>query len=332
MPSDALLQRIAASTEGFAGADLQALCTAAVMAAVTRAAPTLIDRLCTTSEGQLCAANQEQLQPNQQQQQQVHAQQPKQMHRQPPPTGSQQQAQPELQGSVEQQHCQHEQENSNDLQQQQQQSLQHHEHEPAVRQQPGQQLADDLPKKLPQKLLEKLKVKAVDWQTALAAAPLPCSARQNLSALSSGHARALPYHLAPLLIPCVIRALGCIAAAQLPWHGPMLTALEAAGEADAEGVTRVQASHGAADGLARRGRLEDVLMELGAVQASSNHQSGADNHSFYRTRNTLCHACKALWLVTTGQPLCLSPLLVCVMMLVSAAHCQHDKTLFICYY
>lgn len=44
-PPEATLRAIAAATDGYAGADLQALCTAAVMAAVRRATPTLVDDL-----------------------------------------------------------------------------------------------------------------------------------------------------------------------------------------------------------------------------------------------------------------------------------------------
>ena len=42
-----MIDSIAAATDGFAGADLQALATAAVMAAVGRAAPDLVDSLVT---------------------------------------------------------------------------------------------------------------------------------------------------------------------------------------------------------------------------------------------------------------------------------------------
>lgn len=40
-----MLSRLAAATEGFAGADLQALCSAAVLAAARRTAPGLTDTL-----------------------------------------------------------------------------------------------------------------------------------------------------------------------------------------------------------------------------------------------------------------------------------------------
>lgn len=44
-PPEDLLQQVAARAEGFAGADLQALCTAAVMAAVRRSSPLLLEQV-----------------------------------------------------------------------------------------------------------------------------------------------------------------------------------------------------------------------------------------------------------------------------------------------
>ena len=281
MPSGALLHRVAASTEGFAGADLQALCTAAVMAAISRAAPTLVDQLCNTSE------DQEQRHPNQQQQQCL---------------SSQQQQQQQQQDVVHHPQLQHDQ-----LHQQVQHEQPGEEQQPAEAQQPqpwqhsnGQQLPNQVheqrnmqeqPELHPQhgpthkkgqqrlpgslsrsKLLEKLKVKAVDWQAALAAAPLPCSARQNISALSCRHARGLPHHMAPLLLPSLTTALRCIASAQLPWQGPTASALEAAGEAD-DACERQEQAQVQYHGRQKR-RLEAVLTELGAIEAPPLHQSG----------------------------------------------------------
>ena len=251
-PSNALLQRIAASTEGFAGADLQALCTAAVMAAVTRAAPTLVDHLCNTPEEQEQRQPSQQQQPGKQQQQQQ---------------GDSEQPQDQFDGRCN--------------------KMQHQGQE--VRQQ-GEQLLLKLPDKLPQKLLEKLQVAALDWRAALAAAPLPCSARQNLSALSSGHARALPHNLVPLLLPALTRALRRIATAQLPWQAPMQCALESAQEAAGAAAMEVpvQADEGpdAAAGLQRRGGMVNVLSGLGAIQAHPSYQTGAAKH---RTHNCICN-------------------------------------------
>lgn len=132
-------------------------------------------------------------------------------------------------------------------------------------------MADDLSEKLPKKLMTKLRVKAADWRTALAAAPLPCSARQNLSALSSGHAKALPHHLVPLLLPYISRGLQCITAAQLPWQGTTAHALEAAAVGTSGGAAAAAADKAEAEAAAKRG-LERLLAELGAVERLTSVQ------------------------------------------------------------
>lgn len=274
VPSEALLQRIAASTEGFAGADLQALCTAAVMAALTRAAPTLVDQLCDTPE------DQEQRQPNQQQgtadESQMHLQ------GQPGVSGTQQQQTDVTQSHVTRSHvaqppshgqqpldqhtvqpsCMHD----DRLHQHSQQHTQ-----PGPQQQQEQQPCKKLPTRPSQNLVEKLRVKAVDWRTALAAAPLPCSARHHTAALSSGHARALPCYLVPLLLPSLTAALLSIAAAQLPWQGALTAALAVAAEAGDKGARQGQEED---DGIGQRERLEATLTQLGAIQALPVRQSG----------------------------------------------------------
>ena len=272
-----MLSRIAALTEGFAGADLQALCTAAVMAAVSRTAPDLVDQLCDQADDP-CGVqqqDQEQQQPNKQGQQ--HGQEADEQQRK-----QEQQPARDSQGRHEQQHDQQHRQHVDDLLQSGQQA--------PLRQQQQQQ--GQLRRKLPGKLLEKLRVKALDWRAALAAAPLPCSARQNLSALSSGHAKALPDFLAPLLLPSIIRALQCIAAAQLPWQGTAAAALEAA-TAAADKVQRANEADGeaaaampeAGDPEGRSRRLESLLAELGAVQAPSCAQAGQQQSLGLHTRD-----------------------------------------------
>ena len=281
MPSGALLHRVAASTEGFAGADLQALCTAAVMAAISRAAPTLVDQLCDTSE------DQEQRHPNQQQQQYLSSQQQQQQdvvhHPQLQHDQLHQQVQYEQPGEEQQpaeaqqlqpwQHSngQHLPNQVHEQRNMQEQPELHPQHG-ATHKKGQQRLPGGLSRSMPWKLLEKLKVKAVDWQAALAAAPLPCSARQNMSALSCMHARGLPHHMAPLLLPCLTTALRCIASAQLPWQGPTASALEAVGEAD-DACERQEQAQVQYHGRQKR-RLEAVLTELGAIEAPPLHQSG----------------------------------------------------------
>ncbi|KAL3131264.1 hypothetical protein ABBQ38_000561 [Trebouxia sp. C0009 RCD-2024] len=433
-PTDALLQRIAASTEGFAGADLQALCTAAVMAAVTRSAPHLVDQLCLTAEtkekstpfsdhtgslqiepeaarcchtapaglcpdpvlppeqqgrgqasgslspyhaeqGALAAGKmpkslapkrldagsgleqpsiqQEQvygmrgllgqtavggLGPDsgtgsvreQQQQQQPHSQQEAMQDKntdeeQDDVQRRQQQQQPhsQQQEPMQAKNTKEEQDNVQQQQQQRQGTEQQQAQQPQggkLHPQGQDREADpgnsadimdtgdgrtqekrhrhviESSGKLPQKLLDKLRVKAVDWRTALAAAPLPCSSRQSLSALSSGHAKALPHHLVPLLLPYISRALHSIAAAQLPWEAETAAALgaisaaaarlvgtavtaaaavaAASKEAETEAAAAVMHAHEAERAAASR-RLEGVLAELGVLQAASRAEAGA---------------------------------------------------------
>ena len=254
------------------------------MAAISRAAPTLVDQLCDTSE------DQEQHHPNQQQQQQ-HQEHVSSQH-----LSSQQQQQdvadhPQVQHDQLHQQVHHEQPgqeqqpaqaqqpqpgqctngqqlpNQVDEQSKMQEQPDQHPHGPMHKQ----QLPGSLSRNLPWKLLEKLKVKAVDWQAALAAAPRPCSARQNISALSSGHAQAMPHHMVPGLLPALTTALRCITSAQLPWQGPIASALAAAGEGD--DACDGQEQEEVQDGRQKR-RLEAVLTQLGAIEAPTLHQLG----------------------------------------------------------
>lgn len=339
-PGDALLQRIAASTEGFAGADLQALCTAAVMAAVTRSCPNLVDQLCHTAPAGLCPhpASRSGREPNQhhkqQQQQQPQQQQPvEQQQQQLGEVQQQQQTDKQQQPGKQQQQqmhvarcspdngnptapggmCSHsaaqlaqEQQQPNRQQQpnqeqEQMQAKQQPKQQRALQQQQQQQgtgdqitqatkqnqahIADEPSEKVQKKVLTKLRVKAVDWRTALAAAPLPCSARQSLSALSSGHARALPHHLVPLLSPCITRALQCVAAAQLPWQGATATALDACAAA-ARSTAAAAAGEAERDAAARR-TLEGLLAEHGAVEGPGSAEASESRHIVTATADGL---------------------------------------------
>lgn len=200
VPCEALLQGIAQSTEGFAGADLQALCTAAVMAAARRAAPSLIDQLCNEQgpkKRNACVTKQQEQsgpagakegalpQPQQVQEQEELLDEQPQGHSHPGPQQQQhrQQMHPQQGLSL----CQQQQSQQQQPKQQQQQELsQQQQHTSSAFQ-----------------ALSRLRVRARDWRAALAVAPAPCSARQSEAALSTGHARALPHHLAPLLLPGV---------------------------------------------------------------------------------------------------------------------------------
>lgn len=268
------------------------------MAAVSRTAPDLVDQLCDQADDLGCMRQQgqEQQQPNKQRQQQGHnadgqerkqgqqaATNPQGRHEQQQNWQQQQDEQPQQdkQQQWEDQEHQHQQQQQD--QHQTQDQVQHADDllqngQQATQGKQGQQ--GQLQRKLPGNLLQKLQVKAIDWRTAQAAAPLPCSARQNLSALSSGHAKALPYHLGPLLLPTIIRALQCIAAAQLPWQGTPAAALEAATAAADNVLTADEADGEAAavmpeaDDPEGRRKLEILLTELGAVQGPSHVQTG----------------------------------------------------------
>ena len=238
------------------------------MAAISRAAPTLVDQLCDTSEDQeqhhLNQQHQQHLSSQQEQQQQQH------LSSQQQHLSSQQQQDQNEQQPVQAQQPQPGPNHVDEQSSMQEQPDQHPQHE-ATHKKGQQKLSGSLSRKLPWKLLEKLKVKAVDWQTALAAAPLPCSARQNISALSSGHAQVMLHHMVPLLLPSLTTALRCIASAQLPWQGPIASALEAAGEGD-DACDR-QEQEEVQDGR-QKSRLEAVLTQLGAVEAPPLHQLG----------------------------------------------------------
>ena len=239
VPSEALLQRIAARTEGYAGADLQALCTSAVMAATARAAPNLIDQLCNRQasaqqpqhspkshhhwnpakqqgqgqEGQEQQGQGQQDQGQQDQRQQLSCdllpqqqqQQNQDKHHDQPLLGMHQHEQSAQQ---QQRHTRQQQQGLQQDQQCQQQHHQQHQQQPDQRHHHQQQQQYDNDR-LPVTALSGLRVRACDWKAALAAAPPACSARQGQSALSSGYAKALPSHLAPLLFTSLIQVMAC---------------------------------------------------------------------------------------------------------------------------
>jgi hypothetical protein len=64
-----------------------------------------------------------------------------------------------------------------------------------------------------------LQVKAKDWASAIAHAPLPCSRRQASTSLTQVPAAPLPRHLVPTLLPILVEllvTLGCDARVSLP--------------------------------------------------------------------------------------------------------------------
>lgn len=291
-PSAALLSKIAERTEGFAGADLQALCTSAVMAAAKRAAPSLIDQLCSeqvlvqhghsrTQNAAFADQSEGCQQTNEQQQQQVSDVQQQQQS-----SGGQQQ---QTDGELQQDGNQYQQQQSDDHQQQEKGDHQHLQQQQPIGssqqdllQQQQQQLDQEQQQQQQQQQLRQqqqhssahtmdtplagLTVKACDWKAALAAAPLACSARQGQAALSSGQAKAVPSHLAPLLLPSLTQLLRCIAAAQLPVVGGLAAAV---GALNRNGVTLrsgLQESAGGDEDLEGGTELERVLMDACAVE------------------------------------------------------------------
>lgn len=236
--------QVAGLAEGYAGADLQALCTAAVMAAARRAAPALID----LAEQQAAAAA---------------------GSAPAPPGGVQQQEQ--QQGGKEQQQQQQDWGGSAGL-------------GAAPAHAPSQQgvaaegaagggLQEQEREAALHSLLEGVHVEPRDWWEALAAAPAPCSRRHGLSALSAGAVRPLAPHLLPLLAPAVASVLRVLHSSTLPLPAAASTAVAAAcqlgtrssngTEADAAGPSRSKACT-ATDAFAA------ILRQLGAVAAPAS--------------------------------------------------------------
>lgn len=269
------------------------------MAAAKRAAPSLIDQLCNQhmpasqpqhNRAQAALAphqlSQEDAVPlvPQKQQQPLHCQgmshrpalQQPQQHAQDQAPGvaqqQQQHGQEPLQEALQQQQQQQQQQSGQDpLQGASQHHQQHHQQHGQRRQQQQHSSAG-----LPVGALSSLRVKACDWKAALAAAPPACSARQGQSALSSGHAKALPSHLAPLLLPSLTRVLQCVAAAQLPVTGDLKVAVEAVGglpglEGRQCGLERVLVDARAIERSCSAGELDAILL---ASPAYTEPQTG----------------------------------------------------------
>ena len=244
------------------------------MAAAKRAAPSLVDQLCNQrmpvsqpqhNRAQAAQASaphqlsQEDAVPLVPQKQQQHAQD------QAPGISQQQQQQQHgqepLQGASQHQQQQQQHQSGQDpLQGASQHQQQHHQQHGQRRQQQQHSSAG-----LPVAALSSLRVKACDWKAALAAAPPACSARQGQSALSSGHAKALPGHLVPLLLPSLTQVLHCVAAAQLPVTRGLKVAVEAVGglpglEGGQCGLERVLVDAHAIERGCSAGELDAILL------------------------------------------------------------------------
>ena len=221
-PSAQLLQAVAAATEGYAGADLAALATSAVMAAVRRAAPGLIADL------------------------DHHIRQPPASSPAQPPAGSgvALEAAP---GAQEQQ------ENVASVAAEGHVAVQAHDAaelaevagssgvqeaaadgmtcpgSSAMQQEGAQQEAQTGPAEAPQQppdegntphpaaaALQGIVVRAADWREALCLAPQPCARRQGLAALCAEASKPLPARLLPPLAPVLARMLAALHCSRLP--------------------------------------------------------------------------------------------------------------------
>ncbi len=244
-PPEGLLRQVAARTEGYAGADLQALCTAAVMAAVRRSAPLLLELA--EQEGREGSAA--------------------------PGHGADNRPQVGAAGSAADAH-------GSQQQQQASAAAQPHAHE---QQQAGQQQSKRQQQR--QHLLDGLEVQAHDWREALAAAPPPCSRRHGLSALAAEAATPLQQQELPLVAGALKQLLAAMHAADLPLPPAAAAAAQAAStDAQAGSVPAEEwASAGAAaagPSVQRLGepgsaRLESVLLEHGALRPSPSSAASA---------------------------------------------------------
>lgn len=251
-PSQQILQAVAAATQGFAGADLQALCAGAVMAAVHRTAPSLLHKL----EQQAMSS---QADPS--------AAQPSEAPDAPAPMtagqGQIQDAQADVSNTHEEselprtrasapQHAaaecaagptdtgdemaeagssgrdmsdsgQGQPGDSREQMQLQQEALQPHVagSRAGVCDAEVHANANAVPVAAAgsierEAVLAGVRVRASDWREALAAAPEPCSRRQGLAALAADSAGPMPALLAPALLPGLAAALRVLHASGLP--------------------------------------------------------------------------------------------------------------------
>lgn len=286
-----VIQAVAAATEGFAGADLQALCAGAVMAAVHRMAPTLLQQL----EHHSMASQAEVLNP-------IDA--PVVVS---PETGATQNGGPSAEpgsthadgqngsrdeiaeaGATGQDETvsDHEQQGVPQLQAETQQEPLHL-HVPGSRgtacdpgthagthAAPGSAACAD-----GEAALRGVQVQACDWREALAAAPEPCSRRQGLAALAADAARPLSACYAPALLPSLAAALRVLHASRLPLPA---AAARAAATAAVQSSSQLLEPRGqlVAEAAERQrdelGLLRSQLVELGVMEAAGPHaQSGA---------------------------------------------------------
>ena len=224
-PTEQVINSIAAATDGFAGADLQALATAAVMAAVGRAAPDLVDSFVTD--------------PNLQNRTGAAGPKPRRLGALDALKGVKVCS---LKASLFHVSAQNKGDTAcmsfccMDLW-------------PVCL---AQRMRNRLAVRLPLgcgDLWFGEQVRLSDWRTALSRAPPPCSRRQGMSALAAASASPLPYHLAPLLLPALHRSILAVHESCMSLTASVATATTAAAALD----------------RGRLEELETRLREAGAV-------------------------------------------------------------------
>lgn len=250
-PPEALLRQVAACTEGYAGADLQALCTAAVMAAVRRAAPLLLELAEQEAGAGSGAAG--------------------------PGAGGGVAAGAAASSEAAAEHPQLQQAAAAD-------------HPQRHGQQEGAQQLSKRQEQQRQQLLDGIEVQAGDWRGALAAAPPPCSRRHGLSALAAEAAAPLQQQELPLVAAPLQQLLAALHAADLPLPPPAAAAAGAAAAPPAC-TQPLQGSAGAGPAAAAAAgpstqqfgetsqhastRLESILLEHGALRPAPSCAAAA---------------------------------------------------------
>lgn len=250
-PASELVERIAAATEGYAGADLAALCTSAVMHAVRRAAPELIERTEALADGR----------------------------------------EESTLGNINNRRIQHPEavldldNNKDGGALQRGEATKGHDNEngaaaaevDVLGRNKGDHDGTDIaagaaPSVRPP--LPEIVIESSDWDAALAAAPAPCSRRESTHALAADLARPLAHHIAPLLVPSLRHVLHALGKSSLPLPVAVRQATQAAAEIELEGEATLVESRGEVSTDARSltsdamGKFEATLTRLGAVQHS----------------------------------------------------------------
>lgn len=248
-PAAPLLRQVAACTEGFAGADLRALCTAAVMVAVRRGAPLLLEF---AEQDAAAAAVTPSCGPGSEPPGGAAASAAAAAGRSPPHQAAAA-AQP-----------------------------------PEQQQQQGARQQGEMQQRW-QQLLDGIEVLACDWREALSAAPPPCSRRHGLSALAAEAATPLQQQELPLVAGPLRQLLAALHAADLPLPPPAAAAARAAAAAAFSGAQWEGEQTGAAPAAVGsrphlfdehdNARLESVLLEYGALRPSHGGAAPAVHES-----------------------------------------------------